>query len=437
MWEQKRNIGGVILRIAVFLVVIALLAGFFFYYKITKDRNEAQDAAYLEQYQKQTEQQVSEEISATAKANVDVQAEYEKDLAAVEQYLPGIVCWGDMITGGSAAGASYPQTLKDLIDLNICDKYDFRSTIDHADNLTKIRWEDYHVDIPVVNMGVGEENSYTILGRAGVLPYTVSKEVTIPAECTPVDVSFVSQTILEDNNESRNVKPLIYGDGGVNPVTIGGIQGTLTADPAYYSSSHNHGHYTFTRLQPGEETVISEGEPVITSGTDLYKDYIHVILIGTYGTFDNAAELVEQEKALIARQTKNSDRYIVLGMYGTPENQFISTSLQNQVEALMSQTFGNRFINLRKYLSGDAISDAEITPTKHDQEYIKDGKVPPSLRSSEHSIELSGKAYELVGKVIYDRMEDLGYFDEVKDELGISAIEKAERQAAAAAKLTK
>ena len=47
------------------------------------------------------------------------------------------------------------------------------------------------------------------------------------------------------------------------------------------------------------------------------------------------------------------------------------------------------------------------------------GMVPASFISTSHAIELNGKAYTLIGKLVYDRMESLGYFDEVYDELGI------------------
>ena len=33
--------------------------------------------------------------------------------------------------------------------------------------------------------------------------------------------------------------------------------------------------------------------------------------------------------------------------------------------------------------------------------------------------ELNGKAYALIGRLVYNRMESLGYFDEVYGELGI------------------
>ena len=63
--------------------------------------------------------------------------------------------------------------------------------------------------------------------------------------------------------------------------------------------------------------------------------------------------------------------------------------------------------------------DAGITPTKKDSAAIKAGKVPVSFLVTEKGLELNGRAYTLIGRLVYERMESLGYFDEVFDELAI------------------
>ncbi len=42
-----------------------------------------------------------------------------------------------------------------------------------------------------------------------------------------------------------------------------------------------------------------------------------------------------------------------------------------------------------------------------------------SFTTASSEVELNGKAYTLIGKLVYDRMESLGYFDEVFEELSI------------------
>ena len=62
--------------------------------------------------------------------------------------------------------------------------------------------------------------------------------------------------------------------------------------------------------------------------------------------------------------------------------------------------------------------------TSQDKQYISAGRVPLSFLSTSSSVELNGKAYTLLGKLVYSRMESLGYFDEVYDELSIKETTK-------------
>ena len=96
----------------------------------------------------------------------------------------------------------------------------------------------------------------------------------------------------------------------------------------------------------------------------------------------------------------------------------------NSVDTAMMQAFGNRYINVRKYLIGDGLTDAGITPTKKDKENIEKGKVPVSFLATENGLQLNGRAYTLIGRLVYERMESLGYFDEVYDELAIGETTK-------------
>ena len=90
------------------------------------------------------------------------------------------------------------------------------------------------------------------------------------------------------------------------------------------------------------------------------------------------------------------------------------------VDTAMMQAFGNRYINVRKYLMEDGLSDAGITPTQEDKRSINNGRVPDSFTSARGGVELNGKAYTLIGKLVYDRMNSLGYFNEVFEELNIT-----------------
>ena len=147
-----------------------------------------------------------------------IQEEYDKDLATIAANVPGIVCWGDDITAGSFAYLNYPYVLQTYINTYLCDIYDFRSTIENADEFSRLKWDEYTVSIPVVNMGAGKESSYTILGRCGAVPYIVSEDFVVPAGVEPVPIQLRSMS-------GKPVTPLIGGSAGINNVSINGIEG--------------------------------------------------------------------------------------------------------------------------------------------------------------------------------------------------------------------
>ena len=410
MWENTRR-KRIILNIFLAVLILIVLAVLGYFMLQVRQQTRAHDEELSEIYvQQQREQAEARQESVTV-----IQTEYEKDMQTVADYLPGIVCWGDSLTLGSAGNISYPAVLQAYLNTYFCDIYDFRSTIENADDFARLKWDDFRVNVPVINMGAGPEDSFTVLGRSGAIPYVLGMEVVIPAGTEPVEIALESE-----NGEA--VAPLTGGNAGVNNVRIGGIEGTLSIDSgAYYYSGY---HYYFTRSSAGKEMTLPAGTVVETAASSLYHDYIHVICIGTYGSFTNGEELVDQVKALLARQTQNPDRYIVLGLCSV-DNSAYSTYTLDSIDMAMMQAFGNKYINVRKYLLEDGLQDADITPTKEDSLRISNGMVPLSFMTSNNSIELNGKAYKLIGKLIYSRMESLGYFDEVFAELNIKETTKA------------
>lgn len=404
MWKDdhwKVVLGNIVLAVLI-LGILGTLGYFMLRVRQqTREHDEQLSELYVQQQQQQTE--------ARQESVAVIQAEYEKDMATVAQYLPGIVCWGDSLTLGSSGNMSYPLVLKTYLDTYFCDIYDFRSTIPNAEDFSRLKWDDYKVSVPVVNMGAGAETSYTILGRSGAVPFVLKKEIVIPEDGTPVLVQLATA-------EGNPVNPLVGGNAGVNNVVLGGVEGTLSIDSASRSGS-NYKYY-FTRIEDGEETVVPAGTPVETAAADMYRDYIHVVWVGTYGTFRTGEDLVNQVKALLSRQTANTDRFIVLGLCGVEGSRF-SSDRMDAVDAAMTQAFGNRYINVRKYLIEDGLSDAHISATKKDLTNIAAQKVPASFTTGASEVELNGKAFTLIGKLVYDRMENLGYFNEIYEELAI------------------
>lgn len=406
MWENEgRKV--LIRNTIVFLLLAAAAAGLLTAMIAVKKQIDAEDE--LLQAKNSSQRQ---ELSAARQENLEaVSLAYEKDMQTVADYLPGIVCWGDSLTAGSSGNVSYPSVLQKYIDTYLCDIYDFRSTVENAQDYSRLDWDKYTVSIPVVNMGSGQENSATILGRSGVTPYVVGADFEIPGEVESVHISLTSA-------DGKTVTPLTAGNAGVNPVTIAGVEGTITLE----SEGQGWGltSYQFTRTEAGEPVSVAKGTEITTACADEYRDYVHIVWLGTYGDFTNSEKLVSDTRQLLSRQTSNPDRYLVLGpctVRGDWTN--ANTTTLDAIDSSMLQAFGNHYINVRKYLMVDGLTDAGITASKEEKLVIQQGRVPTSFRSNASGADLNGTAYKLIGKLVYERMESLGYFDEIRQELGL------------------
>lgn len=405
MWENEGK-KTLIRNILLFLLLVAAAAGLLMAMITVKKQIDAEDALLKAQSDHQRQA-----LSVARQENLDaITLAYEKDMQTVRQYLPGIVCWGDSLTAGSSGNVSYPGTLQKYIDTYLCDIYNFASTIENAQDYSRLDWDQYTVSIPVVNMGAGKEDSATILGRSGVAPYVVGGDFEIPAEVEPVNIQLKSP-------DGKNVTPLTAGSAGVNPVTIEGVVGEITL-----SGNQGWGQtaYQFTRAEAGETVSVAKGAQITTACTEEYRDYVHIVWLGTYGDFTTPEKLVNDTKLLLSRQVNNPERYLVLGpcaLRGAWSNADPATL--NGVDSAMMQAFGSHYVNVRKYLMTDGLTDAGITPSKEEQLVIQQGGMPTSFRSNASGADLNGTAYKLIGKLVYERMEALGYFDEIRQELGI------------------
>lgn len=404
MWENERR-KELIRNIVIGVILVAAVVGLAFAYLTVRQRIKREDEL-LQQVQSSQRQELHD---ARQENKAQINQTYQQHLDVLAQYLPGIVCWGDSLTSGSSGNVSYPHTLQKYLDVYLSDIYDLRYSLEIKEGLSAMEWDDYKISIPVINMGAGRENTDTILGRSGVVPFVVSADFVIPAEVESVPVAITSE-------EGKTVMPLIAGDGGVNPVTIAGVQGTLTRNAS--TQQWNQYIYQFTRLEAGQEVAVEKGTQVITAAKEAYQDYIHIVWLGTYGEFSNPDKLVSDTKKLLQRQNGNTERYLVIGpctYNGTWAN--TSAYVMDSIDSTMLQAFGDRYLNLRKYLMEDGLRDAKLTATSQDMQSISNGYVPDSFRSNANGADLNGVAYELLGKLVYDRIDRLGYLDEVREEL--------------------
>lgn len=292
-------------------------------------------------------------------------------MAYEKQLIPGIVCWGDSLTFGTGGdGISYPSVLEE--------------------RLNKDRFY-----INVINMGIGGENTVTIAGRAGGIPFRL-KEFTIPAEPIPVE-------IIYQEDEGKSIRPCEYGDSGINPCIINGVNGRLSGERAEDGIMR----YFFTRSEQGEAVYVPEGTEVETWAASQFSDYIYVVFMGENHGWDNIQDLIEQQQAILSMQKKYADYYIVVGLpTGTKEE-------RQELEEALYETYGDKFLNIREYLSTQGIYDAGLKPSEEDLSRMEEGLIPTSLLADH--IHFNADGYRLIGNFMYERMNELGYFDELKD----------------------
>lgn len=280
--------------------------------------------------------------------------------------LPGIVCWGDSLTFGTGgSGVNYPNILRERIA------------------------EEINETIPVVNLGIGGETSATICARAGVYePLKVTADVVIPAGTERTEI-FLNQGVLRS-----------IGESGVNDCRLDGIEGRISAEKL----SDTEWRYYFRRNTLGEAHKVPALTQVVTYASINYKNYASVIFIGQNGGWQLDVEvLIAQQRALLARQTENSEKFLVLGLTTGSRQE------RAALERALRQEFGDKFVNLREYLSNEEVlsaSDMELNEKGFEQ--ISEGIVPDCLRID--AAHLNARGYELIGNYVFDRMEALGYF---------------------------
>ena len=299
-----------------------------------------------------------------------------------DEYLPGIVCWGDSLTAGTGGeGVSYPKVLKQLMQERLF------ANIPVAMPLPE-----------VVNMGVGGEDTHTILGRNGAIPFVVKENMTIPSDTTPV-------SIVMESASGKAVAPFRQGNAGAESVEINGVTGTIDVIQDSYTSAEFS--YEFIRKEPGEVVYVSEGTPIITSGSVMWTDYIPVIFMGENGGFNDVKELIEQQRAIIEHQTSHKERFLIIGLHTGTKKQ------RAELEEAMLQEYGEKYINLREELCTKGLEAAGLQGTQEDVEMLQKGMVPASLMISD-KCHFNAYGYQVIGELIYARMDELGYFDEVK-----------------------
>mgnify|MGYP005990584423 CR=1 FL=1 len=241
----------------------------------------------------------------------------------------------------------------------------------------------------VVQLGVSGETSAEIAGRAGARPWLASfagGEIGATVEPIPVELKAdTGQPITTSQNA-----------GGLNPVDIAGVRGTLSHD-----GEHN---WSFTRTQPGSAVRVARPAAVATRASREVRGDITIMWMGQNDSTNDATEIIAREQAVIQELTAPDPLWLVLGLTTR------SVDYRAPMERQFLRAFGRRFLNVREYAATyAALEEVGIAPTPEDDVAIAEGSVPPSLKSD--NIHFNAAGCQVVADAVWGRLVEFGWDD--------------------------
>lgn len=282
-----------------------------------------------------------------------------------------ITCWGDSLT----SGAGWTERLAALSGL------------------------------PVYNAGTGGENVRSITARQGADVIMINN-ITIPAAVEPVTLATYANPFT--TAFGYNATPLLQGGSShVNPVKIGGVEGTLKWTGSSYNDTA--GTWTFTRSEAGEAVTIDRPTALVTA-FDREKNAPHlmVVFMGQNGGYSDIDDLINLHRLM--KDHAKAKHTIILGLSSG------SAESRADYEAAMKKAFGRYFISLREYLSQYGLADAGLTPTAADETAMASGTVPPQLLTD--AVHYTSATKTVIGNLIYKRADELGVWSEMAESAG-------------------
>ncbi len=349
MNNDRKNI--FIFLIIIFIIIFIALYAYFSY---IEKAEKAEFNSRINEYNARIENKKAEE-----------EAQEEKRTRLLEE-TPGIACWGDGYTYGSYGnGDSYPYELQTLLNV-----------------------EDY--PYTVANMGVYGEDSLTVLGRTGAIPFTVKEGFKI--EGTGEDL--IPFNITSENGEEVN--PCIQDyNPGFNPCIVAGVDCTIYGAVANTDTTRAEIYYL--SRQDGKNNIIDvpAGTKILTSGSVNYKNYINVLQVGDGGGYSDDDELLEQQ-IRFAESFGESEKYLIIGrLMGSDED-------NEYLDEVMEEEFGDHYVNVRKLLTRTEIEG--VSYSESDRTDMKKGIIPQCLKNENY---LNSDGYKAVGKIVYEKIKSL------------------------------
>lgn len=132
------------------------------------------------------------------------------------------------------------------------------------------------------------------------------------------------------------------------------------------------------------------------------SSFLPIVFVGAETKLSDADALLAKQRRYIS----GHDRYIIVGATTGSRDDM------NYLEYVMTNAYGDRFINIREYMSTDGLASLELEITSDDQRAMDQGRIPPSFLRAD-GVHLNDNGVRLLSYLTYDRMMELGYFDEI------------------------
>jgi len=247
------------------------------------------------------------------------------------------------------------------------------------------------------NLGVsGNTSTEVAIRQGGVRPLLTVTGDQIPA------TGSVAVTTVDPGSSFRGAGTT---SGAFSwPGTLAGVPGTFI-----HHSELSPVTREFVRDTAGTAVACPPGTPFYGTDGDAHRDEIQVIWVGRNNIL-NPADVIRDVAAMVAHLTPYVKRYIVMGVTNGTNEPFGSANY-NAVIAINQQLadiYGERFLDIRRYLIDQAQADLGQTPTPEDLTAISEDRIPPQLHID--SIHFTTAGYTAVGNRTVTKLTGLGWY---------------------------
>ena len=240
----------------------------------------------------------------------------------------------------------------------------------------------------VFNVASNKDNIEMVAGRQGGVPMIVGP-CDIPAKKESVEITLT-------NEYGTELTPDFSKNGGLNPVTINGVEGVV---------SSINGKYYFTRSQSGYETFVYQPTPIQTRAMGIRNKDTSIFFIGSVDKLESKDRMIEIYQKMA--KALNTDKFLVIGPVSG------DTAKVNEYNQALAAAFGNKYLDLHSYICSDQIlKDNKFKLNEENKKMAANGQIPKAfLLDPEH---FNQTANEAIGKRISKKLLELKYVNKIQ-----------------------